>query len=54
MVISNIDTMRAQMLSYVQTNQIDSALSKDLQNIANIQDILHPEKFIEKHYPTKV
>jgi len=39
--------MRHQMLDYVQGTQIDDQLK---QEVADIADIIEPEKFIEKHY----
>ena len=42
-VISNIQSMREQMLTYVKQDQMDKKIEK-------IQNIIEPEKFIEKHF----
>ena len=42
-VMSNINNMREQMLTYVQQDKMDKKIEK-------IQDIIEPEKFIEKHF----
>lgn len=42
-VMNNIQNMREQMLSYVKQDQMDKKIEK-------IQNIIEPQKFIEKHF----
>lgn len=50
-VMNNIQNMRHQMLDYVQETQMDDQLQRE---VADIADIIEPEKFIKKHYPKEV
>ena len=55
MVVQNIENMRSQMLETIKDKQLGPNSTENLQKeLADIQHIIEPARFIERHFPDQV